>query len=246
MLALREGITDAVELRALQKIPVESPASVSEGPVSVTGTVQPIGPPSTTPLTGGPCVLSKWRVEKFSSDVNDAEPPWKRLAAETDATPLVLETEDGRISVDPTNAKLDFPAGEAQEVARLRPLEKRPENVRSVLESVGLDRVKERDASAESPVLGERRFLQWAVEPGDELFVHGEAMAAAESDVSSADGGLVVGAGGRAGAILSPKSHPTLVNDRSGAVRRAVGGVVLVAGGVCGAVYVLGTGTLPF
>lgn len=240
VLIIKEGITDAIEKRSLQQAPIESPSAITAGSTNTSGTAQPLGTPLTEPLCDDRCLLSKWRVEQYSSDVNDADPPWKKIASGTDATPFVLEGDSGRVSVDPSEATLDFSADNVTEVARLRPNEDRSEHIQSLLEETEVSRIQKPESPQESPVHGERRFLQWTVAPGEELFVHGNAVQESESDIPSAGGQFVIQSSGRAGAIVSPEPRDAVLEKRSGAVRRTIGGVILIVGGFAGAAHVLG------
>ena len=222
--------------RKLRETPVEDIGTVSEGRTSVSGEAQPLDGPVVAPFTEEECIAVEWEIAEYSAD-EIGSGRWNTYATGRQFPVFALENGPRSVSVAPSGATL---RAEPSDVRQFRPSEDLPESVRTFLDEEGLSE-RDGDRRGDSPVRGERRYVERRIEAGDELFVYGEAIPENELEVPTVPGGTVIhDQGGEfPGFLVAQQSRDELLDEMDDSKRSVVVGAFLTLAGVLGFLTVL-------
>lgn len=167
------------------------------------------------PFSGADCLFYTYAVEEGLPD-DDAGRDWVHQAKDSDRDAFLLDDGTGRVRVDPRGAELWMPADLSE---RYEDIDDAPAQVRWAMEQEGLDDIS-------NPF----RFSETYLEPGDEVYVLGEAIDRPGRASARNEQNLVVADGDSAPAFLiADSTEEELSEQLTENVRFAlVGGGVLV------------------
>lgn len=138
--------------------------AVTAGGVAVTGLVEPVAEPPSTPFFGTEAVCWRWRIDarnRHGPTFVSTRDTWETVRSGGDGVPFLLDDGSGTVRVDPADARLDLSAGTVREV----PPDEYPGRVGT-----------EATAHVDLGFGGDRRrYRESALAPGTEVTVVGHA-----------------------------------------------------------------------
>lgn len=216
--------------------------SITDGPVEIVGTTKPSDEGGVrAPFSEDTCLVAEWRIEEWEESGKHSS--WKTVGSGVVGAPFLVDDGTGEVLVRPKpGATVDIDTAAEAQISVPGP-EDPPEPIREFLALSGTPGpsnqalIKALDWGNQ---VGDRRYDQHLIRPGEEVYVHGTAV--------KRDGSENVWGGGpetleiravtsdddveEAGMFLvSDHTQEELVSDRRYAgVRLAFGAVLLVAG----------------
>lgn len=158
--------------------------AAGDGPVELVGTARAHGDPMRSPFTDTPTLLTEWQVQEYTRSGSTGSEDWSSLRWDQRSEPFVLETETGRVVVEPGGAQLNVDESDRVEVA---PEQSPPAGVAEFVEA---DEHLDRESKFR------RRFRESRIDPGDEVHVLGPVRTAAPDPTLPRDVDAVVGVEG--------------------------------------------------
>lgn len=224
---LSKGYEDLRKKRELDQTPVDNIGSLSKGISSVHGRAQPLSAEIKATFSEKDCVATQWEIQEYRQE--NTKRYWKTRATGREFPNFCLKDESGTVAIDPKGAELKL---DENDVYQYQPGEKVPEPIRATLETEGI-REKELESSGNSPVLGERRFIERRIEPGNELFIYGEAVPNSESDVAASSVEYTISDPGSRTPVylITDNTRDEVIGSLEDSQRNVIlGGALLVAG----------------
>lgn len=202
------GFAKFRRLQLIRNTPTSRVRSLAMGPVELYGTTEPIDDNVlSSPFSGEDCLMYKYKIEEYRMVGDDRD--WVTVDVGRDGVPFHLDDGTGRVVVDPEGISLNIPRDELYSV---EDDESPPEISGGSLGFVSAS--------------NDRRYHEYYIRPGEEVYVYGEAM--------RRDGEVVVNK--RADTpmfMVSDSSEEELVEGtRNSVVLSTGGGLVLAAIGL--------------
>jgi hypothetical protein len=207
---------------------------VTPGPAEVYGTAVPLEEPFRAPFSRQDCVLAEWEIEEWEASGKHSN--WRTEGSGTLTTPFYVEDETDRVLVRPGEATVEL--SQPQETVEVGVDEEPPKPIRSFID---LDATPGEPDEALIGALdwgtqvGDRKYHQRTLGPGEEVYVHGTATRAGARSFGDPDLEIVESADdGHPDAdifLVSDSTESELINRRSDAVLYLVaGGLAAIAG----------------
>jgi hypothetical protein len=152
-----------------------------DGPVELVGRAREHGEPLRSPFTDTPTLVAEWQIQEYTSSGSTGNKDWSSTRWDEHSEPFVLDTDTGRVVVEPGGAQLNVDESDRVEVA---PEESPPAGV---AEFVDDDEHLERESRFR------RRFRESRIDPGDEVHVLGPVRTVAPDPTLPRDVDAVVG-----------------------------------------------------
>jgi len=156
-----------------------------EGPVEIEGTAASDDDAGTVtaPFTGAECLAYEYEVEELRSSGKNSS--WRTLEEGSGGATFVVEDDTGRVRVDPEGADIRL----EDHTTKVSPGEELPEELAAYVEST--DEVEKQDGTVdllvtELHVGNEQRFTERRLDPGEGVYVYGEARRAPSTEWGSA------------------------------------------------------------
>ena len=240
VLAAGHGYRRRRQRQAIAAVETTDALRVTPGPAEVYGEAIAAESPLGAPFTDEDCLLAEWEIEEWEESGDHSS--WRTEGSGTLAAPFHVADETGEVLVRPEAATVDLSG--SRETIEVGVDETPPEPIRSFVE---LDSTP--DEPSEAPIgaldwgtqIGDRRYHQRTLAPGESVFVHGTATrVGAESfgdpdleiveaaDDGHPDAGVFLVADGTEAELLERR--------RDAAIYLAGGGLAVVAGVVVAAV----------
>lgn len=204
---------------------------IKPGKVEVKGTARPTEDGSTfpSPINRDEAVATKVIVQRYESGSSERGGSWRTIHEEKKSVPFVVDDGTGE-------ARVDTPPTSEQEMLfemtreRVPGGQEPPEKIKKFVERE--EEVDETSKSGVGPIsLGERRrYMEGSIEPGEEVYVLGEAREEAGWD----ERGYVIDGETESGDfIMSDKPEEQLVKEGAwgGLLLYVVGGISVFVGG---------------
>lgn len=218
---------------------------VTPGPVEIVGTAEPAeDDPLRAPFSEADCLAGYWEIEEWEESGKHSS--WRTEGSGHVSTPFYVDDGTDRVLVRPDGATLDIDAG-TEEVLEVGADENPPGAVREFLD---LDATPGDPSRALLPALdwgqqvGDRRYRQDLLRPGERVYVHGTATRVGAREFGGPDFEIVAGADdGHEDAdvfLVSDRSEADLLAARRDAALYLVGGALLVLVGLALLASVLG------
>lgn len=211
------GFAKFRRLQLIRNTPTSRVRSLAMGPVELYGKAEPLDDVLTTPFSGKDCLMYKYKIEEYRLSGDDYD--WVTVEAGRGGVPFHLDDGSGEVVVDPDGVSLNIPR----------------DNLYSVDDD---EQPPSTEGSVGMIVAGnDRRYHEHYVEPGEEIYVYGEAM--------RRDGDVVVNKQADTPMfMISDRPEEELVEGMSkSVVLSTVGGLVLAAVGL--GILLLVTGVTP-
>ena len=237
VLAAGHGYRRRRQRQAIAAVDTTDALRVTPGPAEVYGKAAPAESPLRAPFTDEDCLLAEWEESGDHSS-------WRTEGSGTLAAPFHVADETEKVLVRPEAATVDL--SRSRETIEVGVDETPPEPIRSFVE---LDSTPDEPDEALIGALdwgtqvGDRRYHQRTLAPGESVFVHGTATRVGAESFGDPDLEMVEAADDGhpdAGVFLvadNPEAE-LLERRRDAAVYLAGGGLAVVAGVVVAAVGV--------
>ena len=237
LVAVVYGLRRRRQRVAIASVETTDVLRLTPGPAEVYGTATPHEDgPLPAPFSDEACLLAEWEIEEWEESGNHSS--WRTEGGGTVTTPFYVGDGTDRVLVRPHEATVELSGTrETTEVGVDEPL---PDPIRRF---VDLDSTPGEPGGAFPPALdwgtrvGDRRYHQRLLRPGDEVYVHGTATRVGAETFGANDFEMVARADdGHANAALflvadRPESE-LLADRRDAAFFLAVGGLCLLVGAV--------------
>lgn len=185
--------------RYVEDTPTSTPKSVALGLAEVTGTATKASETLPDPIEDCPSLLYKYALYEYGRDADEDKASWSAITTGTLGVPFLLEGEEGRVFVSPTDADVRTPKelNTPGDHSDLHPSngvtwsrsEGPPESLEKYLSDsqeqfeYRIDPTRDQDAEKERTLLEDLYretedrfgFATERVEPGDDLYILGEA-----------------------------------------------------------------------
>lgn len=184
--------------RFIEDTPTSSPRAVALGLAEITGTAQEASQTLSAPLESGASLLYEYVVYEYDDTGDSDDYGWEGIATGTLGVPFMIEGQEGRVLVDPKDARiLDFESSTTSSAPDQLPLdgviwsdsEDPPAPVETFLSrskefsKYRIDSDREEDEEDDDTLLDRVRqenasrfgFATRRIEPGDEIYLLGEA-----------------------------------------------------------------------
>lgn len=173
----------------------------TRGPVRITGTVTEADEAVESPFSGRECLAVRYEVRDRAPGARSG---WTTMDTGTDEVPFLLEDHSGSVLVEPDRHRLGTDRRERIDVDRG---EEPPERIREFVEQS--DYVESRETSRDLGIVevdlgDDRRFVEYRLEPGDQVTVLGEASTESGRTLRS----------GSVDTVLSAGSTPLFVSEQ--------------------------------
>lgn len=202
------------------------------GKVEVKGTARPTegGPTLTSPISRDEALATKVKVERYDSGTSETGGGWTTIYEDKKAVPFVVDDGTGEVRVDTpltSEQKMLFEMTRERVPGGQEP----PERIRNFVERK--QEIDETSKSGIGPIsLGERRrYMEGSIEPGEDVYVLGEAREQAGWD----ERGYVIDGTTESGEfVVSDKPEEQLVKEGNwgGLLLYVVGGISVLFGGL--------------
>jgi len=220
--------------RVIESVETTDALRVTPGPAEVYGTAVPLEKPLRAPFSEQDCVLAEWEIEEWEESGKHSS--WRTEGSGTLTTPFYVEDETGRVLVRPGEATVEL--SRPRETVEVGVDEEPPTPVRSFID---LDSTPGEPDEALIGALdwgtqvGDRKYHQRTLAPGEEVYVHGTATRVGARSFGDPDLEIVGGADdGHPDAdifLVSDSTESELLDRRSDAVLYLVaGGLAAMAG----------------
>lgn len=174
LLGVMYGFREYRKASLIRNTPTSRIRSMAMGLVEVAGTVAQGSNTIESPFTGADCVFYKYQVEEYRRSGKHSR--WVTIDTGTNGTSFYVDDGTGKVLVDPRGAELEIPAdntihvdgGDVPPYEVTEFIEENPE-VDSEDESLDL-------GVAEVDTGNDRRYTEYYVTPGEEVYVFGKAM----------------------------------------------------------------------
>ncbi len=167
--------------QAIAAVETTDALRVTPGPAEVYGEAVPAESPLRAPFTDEDCVLAEWEIEEWEESGDHSS--WRTEGSGTLAAPFHVDDGTGRVLVQPEAATVDLSG--PRETVEVGVDETPPEPIRSFIELEATPGEPDEaliGALDWGTQVGDRRYHQRVLRPGEAAFVHGTATrAGAES-----------------------------------------------------------------
>ncbi|WP_255149457.1 E3 ubiquitin ligase family protein [Halorarius halobius] len=209
--------------------------SLTPGPAEVVGRAEPAGGgPIRAPFSEADCLVAEWEIEEWEESGKTSS--WRSEGSGVVKTPFYVDDGTDRVLVLPAGATFDV---SGEDVVEVGADEEPPRPIREFLELESTPGDPNRaliSALDWGQQVGDRKYRQSLIRPGDEVYVHGTATRSNAREFGANDYELVPHADdGYADAdlfLVANASEQELVDDRGDAVWYLVGGAVALLVGV--------------
>ena len=219
----------------IERVETTDALRVTPGPAEVYGTAAPLEESFRAPFSRQDCVLAEWEIEEWEESGRHSS--WRTEGSGTLATPFYVEDETGRVLVRPGEATVEL-SGQ-RETVEVGVDEEPPAPIESF---IALDSTPGEPNEALIGALdwgtqvGDRKYHQRTVAPGEEVYVHGTATRVGAKSFGGPDLELVdsVDDGHRDADVflISDGTESELIDRRNDAVfYLAAGALAAIAGG---------------
>lgn len=218
---------------------------LTPGPAEVYGTAEPADDGALpAPFSESECLLAEWEIEEWEESGKHSS--WRTEGSGTVGTPFYVNDGTDRVLVRPSEATVELAC--SRETARVGVDETPSEPIQRFL---GLDSTPGEPNEAFIKALdwgtqvGDRKYHQRLLRPGEEVYVHGTATRVGADTFGSNDFEIVDSADdGHADAdifLVADSTEAELLEKRRDAVVYLAGGVAAILVGL----GVVAAGTLP-
>lgn len=174
VLAIVWGFEEYRKTSLIRNTPTSKVRSMAMGLVEVKGTTKVAEEPLEAPFSGEDCVFYKYMVEEYKHQGKHSR--WVTIDEGRNGASFYVDDGTGQVLVDPRGAELEIPADNTIEVdgGEVPPYEvtefiENNEEVDSEDNSVDL-------GIAEVDTGNDRRYTEYYVTPGEDIYVFGKAM----------------------------------------------------------------------
>lgn len=220
---------------AIASVATTDVLGLTPGPAEVYGTAEPHEDGALpAPFSDGDCLVADWEIEEWEESGKHAS--WRTEGSGTITTPFHVDDGTDRVLVRPGDATVEL--SRPRETTEVGVDETPPEPIQRF---VGLDSTPDEPVGALIEALdwgtqvGDRKYHQRILRPGEEVYVHGTATRVGAETFGANDFEIVARADdGHDDAdlfLLADEPESELLDDRSDAVLYlAAGGLSLLVG----------------
>lgn len=156
-------------LQLVKDTPTSKIRSMAMGTVEIKGEVAQLKDSLVTPFTGKDCIYYKYTVEEYRPDT-DRNDDWELIDSGESRKPFGIEDGTGAAVVEPHKANIDIPV---DETIKVEGSEKPPEKIKQFIQES--KNIKEGSNEWISLIDNDRRYKEWYITPGEEVYVFGYA-----------------------------------------------------------------------
>lgn len=152
--------------------PTSTIRGMAMGLVEVKGEAVPLGQPMLSPFSASPCVYYRYTIEEYVHSGKSSH--WDTIKSEESGVDFLVDDGTGRVEVNPRGAEVDIPFDHQFDV---NPGQETPDGVLRFLQYIGLpDNKPKMFLGLVAYGENERRYTEWFIAPGDNLYVMGTAL----------------------------------------------------------------------
>lgn len=174
ILAIMWGFDEYRKTSLIRNTPTSKVRSMAMGLVEVKGTTRVADEPLESPFNGEDCVFYKYMVEEYKNQGKHSR--WVTIDEGRNGASFYVDDGTGQVLVDPRGAELEIPADNVIEVDggetppfKVTEFIEEHEDIESEDNSVDL-------GIAEVDTGNDRRYTEYYVTPGEDVYVFGKAM----------------------------------------------------------------------
>jgi len=168
------GFSEYQRFQLVRGTPTSKVRSMAMGMVEIVGQAVDAGELLASPVTGEDCLFYKYKVEEYQQNGDDKD--WVTIDEGVEGTSFYVQDDTGSVLVDPRGADLRV---EQDQNVHVDGAESPPPPIQQFI-----DRNTELDSEDTAMELGpvsldtgnDRRYTEWFVTPGEQVYVMGEAM----------------------------------------------------------------------